>query len=94
MVNDCRLFSGDTLFPGSCGRVDLKGGSLDDMVESLQTRLRSVPDSTIVYPGHEYGGEWTSIGREKKRGFLRHVGHGSAQEKWNMLDSKRQCCPQ
>ncbi|KAJ2147209.1 hypothetical protein IW136_000240 [Coemansia sp. RSA 678] len=94
MVNDCRLFSGDTLFPGSCGRVDLKGGSLDDMVESLQTRLRSVPDSTIVYPGHEYGGEWTSIGREKKRGFLRHVGQGSAQEKWNLLDSKRQCCPQ
>ncbi|KAJ2121539.1 hypothetical protein IW147_004159 [Coemansia sp. RSA 720] len=92
MVNGCRLFSGDTLFPGSCGRVDLKGGSLDDMVESLQTRLRSVPDSTIVYPGHEYGGEWTSIGREKKRGFLRHVGHGSAQEKWNLLDSKRQCC--
>ncbi|KAJ2830732.1 hypothetical protein IWW50_000089 [Coemansia erecta] len=92
MVNSCRLFSGDTLFPGSCGRVDLKGGSLDDMVESLQTRLRAVPDSTIVYPGHEYGGEWTSIGREKKRGFLRHVGHGSAQEKWDLLDPKRQCC--
>ncbi|KAJ2308447.1 hypothetical protein IWW55_000430 [Coemansia sp. RSA 2706] len=93
LVNQCRLFSGDTLFPGSCGRVDLKGGSLDDMVESLQTRLRAVPDSTIVYPGHEYGGEWTSIAREKKRGFLRHAGHGSAQEKWEVLDSKpHQCC--
>ncbi|KAI8319372.1 Metallo-hydrolase/oxidoreductase [Martensiomyces pterosporus] len=87
LVNGCRLFSGDTLFPGSCGRVDLKGGSLPDMVESLQTRLCSIPDQTIVYPGHEYGGEWTSIGREKKRGFLRPVGHqGTAEEKWRRLD--------
>ncbi|KAJ2882881.1 hypothetical protein FB639_002293 [Coemansia asiatica] len=71
LVNGCRLFSGDTLFPGSCGRTDLKGGSLPDMLESLKSRLCAIPDSTIVYPGHEYGGEWTSIGREKKRGFLR-----------------------
>ncbi|KAJ2448918.1 hypothetical protein EV183_005181 [Coemansia sp. RSA 2336] len=93
LVNGCRLFSGDTLFPGSCGRVDLKGGSLDDMVESLQTRLRAVPDSTVVYPGHDYGGEWTSIAREKKRGFLRHAGHGSAEDKWRHLDAARhQCC--
>ncbi|KAJ1897854.1 hypothetical protein LPJ66_003115, partial [Kickxella alabastrina] len=75
LVNGCRLFSGDTLFPGSCGRVDLKGGSLPDMLESLRTRLCAVPDNTIVYPGHEYGGEWTSIGREKKRGFLRPDAH-------------------
>ncbi|ORX71815.1 Metallo-hydrolase/oxidoreductase [Linderina pennispora] len=87
LVNECRLFSGDTLFPGSCGRVDLKGGSMADMVESLQTRLSAVADATIVYPGHEYGGEWTSIGREKKRGFLRPVGTaGSAQDKWGRLD--------
>ncbi|KAI9472521.1 beta-lactamase-like protein [Coemansia mojavensis] len=93
LVNGCRLFSGDTLFPGSCGRVDLKGGSLDDMIESLQTRLRAVPDSTVVYPGHDYGGEWTSIAREKKRGFLRHAGHGSAEDKWRHLDAARhQCC--
>ncbi|PIA12912.1 Metallo-hydrolase/oxidoreductase [Coemansia reversa NRRL 1564] len=89
LVNECRLFSGDTLFPGACGRIDLKGGSLSDMVESLQSRLRAIPDSTVVYPGHEYGGEWTTIGREKKRGFLRHAGEGSAHDKWQRLDSRR-----
>ncbi|KAJ2546054.1 hypothetical protein EV175_005739, partial [Coemansia sp. RSA 1933] len=84
------LFSGDTLFPGSCGRVDLKGGCKEDMVESLQSRLGAVSDQTIVYPGHEYGGEWTSIGREKKRGFLKPVGaEGSADDKWRRLDQCR-----
>ncbi|KAJ1734635.1 hypothetical protein LPJ61_000965 [Coemansia biformis] len=86
-VNECRLFSGDTLFPGSCGRVDLPGGSLQDMVHSLQARLRAIPDATIVYPGHEYAGEWTSIAREKKRGFLRPAGEGPAHDQWARLDA-------
>ncbi|KAJ1669363.1 hypothetical protein GGF38_002316 [Coemansia sp. RSA 25] len=87
LVNRCRLFSGDTLFPGSCGRTDLKGGCMPDMLESLQARLAALADQTIVYPGHEYGGEWTTIGREKKRGFLRAVGpQGSAEERWRRLD--------
>ncbi|KAJ2423130.1 hypothetical protein GGF41_003256 [Coemansia sp. RSA 2531] len=86
LVNQCRLFSGDTLFPGSCGRVDLKGGCLGDMLESLQGRLGALSDQTIVYPGHEYGGEWTTIGREKKRGFLKPVGpQGSAEDRWRRL---------
>ncbi|KAI9503484.1 beta-lactamase-like protein [Coemansia spiralis] len=93
VVNGCRLFSGDTLFPGSCGRVDLEGGCLEDMLESLQTRLASISDQTIVYPGHEYGGEWTSIGREKKRGFLRPVAEAatgvlSAEDRWRWLDQQ------
>ncbi|KAJ1724573.1 hypothetical protein LPJ53_001163 [Coemansia erecta] len=71
LVNGCRLFSGDTLFPGACGRTDLRGGSREDMAESLRSRLAGVADSTVVYPGHEYGGEWTSIGRERKRGVMR-----------------------
>ncbi|KAJ1819587.1 hypothetical protein LPJ60_003682 [Coemansia sp. RSA 2675] len=87
LVNQCRLFSGDTLFPGSCGRVDLKGGCLGDLLESLQVRLGALSDQTIVYPGHEYGGEWTTIGREKKRGFLKPVGpQGSAEDRWRRLD--------
>ncbi|KAJ2491378.1 hypothetical protein IWW37_002367 [Coemansia sp. RSA 2050] len=90
LVNQCRLFSGDTLFPGSCGRVDLKGGCLGDLLESLQGRLGALCDQTIVYPGHEYGGEWTTIGREKKRGFLKPVGQqGSAEERWRRLDPQR-----
>jgi hydroxyacylglutathione hydrolase len=56
-----RLYSGDTLFAGSFGRVDLPGGSPEEMVASLD-RLRRFDDGLRVFPGH--GGN-TSIGRER-----------------------------
>lgn len=62
-----RLYSGDTLFAGSFGRVDLPGGSPEAMVASLD-RLRRLDDTLGVYPGH---GPATSIGRE--RGWLEWV---------------------
>jgi glyoxylase-like metal-dependent hydrolase (beta-lactamase superfamily II) len=55
-----RLYSGDTLFQGSFGRVDLPGGSAEEMVASLD-RLRRLDSSLLVRPGH--GGS-TTIGRE------------------------------
>ena len=56
-----RLYSGDTLFAGSFGRVDLPGGSAEAMVASLD-RLRRLDDGLMVLPGH---GLVTSIGRER-----------------------------
>lgn len=56
------LFSGDTLFPGGWGRVDLPGGDHDAMVASL-TRLASLPDGLRVLPGH---GAATTIARERR----------------------------
>jgi glyoxylase-like metal-dependent hydrolase (beta-lactamase superfamily II) len=56
-----RLYSGDTLFAGSFGRVDLPGGSAEEMVDSLD-RLRRFDDGLRVFPGH--GGK-TTIGRER-----------------------------
>lgn len=50
---DGRLVAGDTLFLEGCGRTDLPGSNPAQMVESLR-RLRDVPDSTILYPGHRY----------------------------------------
>lgn len=58
------LFSGDTLFRGATGRVDFEGGSEREMRESLRTKLAPLPDSTIVYPGHE---GLTTIGMERRR---------------------------
>ena len=55
------LFSGDTLFPGGWGRVDLPGGSPDEMVASI-ARLTELPDGLRVLPGH---GAATTIGRER-----------------------------
>jgi hydroxyacylglutathione hydrolase len=50
---DDRLIAGDTLFLDGCGRTDLPGSDPTKMAESLR-RLREVPDSTILFPGHRY----------------------------------------
>jgi hydroxyacylglutathione hydrolase len=58
-----QLFSGDTLFAGSIGRTDLWGGSMEQIMASLRTKLMHLPDDTIVYPGH---GPVTTIGHERQ----------------------------
>ena len=50
---DGKLVSGDTLFLEGCGRTDLPGSNPDDMYDSLNT-LATLPNDTIVYPGHRY----------------------------------------
>lgn len=57
------LFVGDTLFAGSIGRVDLPGGDLSTLLNSIRNVLFAFPDDTVVYPGH---GEPTTIGIEKR----------------------------
>ena len=57
------LFVGDTLFAGSIGRVDLPGGDLATLLNSIRNVLFAFPDDTVVYPGH---GERTTIGMEKR----------------------------
>ncbi len=50
-----RLFAGDTLFIDGCGRCDLPDSDVDAMYDSIHGRLMSLPDDTIIYPGHDYG---------------------------------------
>mgnify|MGYP000748941822 CR=1 FL=1 len=74
---DGRLISGDTLFIGSCGRTDLPGGDPTEMYYSLTQRLAALPDETVLYPGHNYGGPSSTIGAEKQRNpFLRMTSLG------------------
>lgn len=61
-----RLVSGDTLFLGSCGRVDLPGSDPEAMYRSLNETLARLPDDTLVFPGHLYGDPQGSIGEEKR----------------------------
>lgn len=66
LLAEGNLFTGDTLFVGSGGRTDLPGASLPTMLDSIK-RLMSLPDETVVWPGHDYGDTPTStIGRERK----------------------------
>ena len=57
------VFTGDTLFQFSIGRADFPGASYEDEMESIRTRLLTLPDETTVYPGH---GPDTTIGVERK----------------------------
>ncbi|HUO84416.1 MAG TPA: MBL fold metallo-hydrolase [Thermoanaerobaculia bacterium] len=54
---DGRLVSGDTLFVQGCGRVDLPGGNTEEMYRTLTQRLATLPDDTVLYPGHHYGAQ-------------------------------------
>jgi hydroxyacylglutathione hydrolase len=56
------LLAGDTLFAGSVGRTDFPGGSTPKMMRSIQERLLTLPDDTLVVPGH---GPLTTIGTER-----------------------------
>ena len=56
------VFTGDTLFSGSVGRTDFPGGSMSQLVGSIKSKLMTLSDDTICYPGHN---EPTTIGTER-----------------------------
>ena len=58
-----KLIAGDTLFAGSIGRTDLPGGSFEKIIDSLHEMLLTLPDDTVVTPGH---GPQTTIGQERE----------------------------
>jgi glyoxylase-like metal-dependent hydrolase (beta-lactamase superfamily II) len=63
-----RLISGDTLFIGACGRVDLPNSSPEEMYDSLTNKLMRLDDTTVLYPGHNYARKPTStIGDERRQ---------------------------
>jgi hydroxyacylglutathione hydrolase len=77
------LLSGDTLFIGGCGRVDLPGGNSADMYQSLTQVLARLPEDTMLFPGHNYARKPVStIGDEKNENFYMKV--GSLQD-WTRL---------
>jgi glyoxylase-like metal-dependent hydrolase (beta-lactamase superfamily II) len=55
-----RLFSGDSLFIGGCGRTDFQGGDAGSLYDGITQRLFTLPDETLVYPGHDYQQRWVS----------------------------------
>jgi glyoxylase-like metal-dependent hydrolase (beta-lactamase superfamily II) len=57
------VFAGDTLFENGIGRTDFPGGSMDRLLAGIRTHLMSLPDDTLVLPGH---GPDTTIGRERQ----------------------------
>ena len=71
LVADGHLFTGDTLFVGECGRTDLPGSDSRQMHHSLFEVLAMVPDTAIVWPGHNYGPHPSStMGDERRRNYV------------------------
>lgn len=60
------VITGDTLFVEGCGRADLQGSDVKDLWKSLQ-KLKNLPESTKVYPGHDYGSKPVSTIRWEKK---------------------------
>ncbi|KAJ3088924.1 Ethylmalonic encephalopathy 1 [Quaeritorhiza haematococci] len=61
------VFTGDTLLVRGCGRTDFQEGSASTLYDSVHSKLFTLPDETLVFPGHDYKGRTvSSIGEEKK----------------------------
>ena len=63
LVVDNVVFTGDALYAGSIGRIDLPGGSMEVLLESIRSALFALPGETVVYPGH---GPATTIAHERE----------------------------
>lgn len=70
-----RLFTGDTLLIGGCGRTDFQGGDAGLLWDSVTGRLFTLPDDTIVLPGHDYHGRSDSRIGIERRSNPRFAGH-------------------
>ncbi|MEM2760123.1 MAG: MBL fold metallo-hydrolase, partial [Nitrososphaerales archaeon] len=71
LLAENKIFTGDTLFVGNCGRVDLPSGNASQLYDSLFGKLIELDDGIEVYPGHDYGNKPVStIGYEKKMNYV------------------------
>ncbi len=77
-VVDGMLFCGDALLIHGCGRTDFQQGSAEVLYDSITQKLFSLPDETLVYPGHDYAGRTSSTIAEEKR-WNRRLGGGKSK---------------
>jgi len=82
-----RVFTGDALLIDGCGRTDFQGGSAADLYRSIHTRLFTLPDDTLVYPGHDYEGRRVSTIRQEKDRNPRLGGNRPLEEFVNLMDA-------
>jgi sulfur dioxygenase len=74
LVNQDRVLTGDALFIRGCGRTDFQSGDAGTLFDSVTQKLFTLPDETLVYPGHDYRGQTVSTIGEEKRWNPRFVG--------------------
>jgi sulfur dioxygenase len=72
------VFTGDTLLVRGCGRSDFQNGNAGQLYDSVTGKLFTLPDATVVYPGHDYKGHTSSTIGEEKRFNARLAGRDRA----------------
>ncbi len=86
LVGD-RIFTGDALLIGGCGRTDFQQGNAGTLYDSIQKHIFSLPDEVLVYPGHDYNGNAVStVGAEKLHN--KRLGGGRSREDFIKLMSE------
>lgn len=80
LVGD-RVFTGDALLIGGCGRTDFQEGSADRLYDSIHQQLFSLPGQTLVFPGHDYKGRTVSTIAEERQTNAR-LGNGRTKEEF------------
>ncbi|MEA5467143.1 MBL fold metallo-hydrolase [Leptothoe sp. PORK10 BA2] len=74
LIDGTHLLTGDSLLIRGCGRTDFQGGDAGTLFDAITQRLFTLPDSTVVYPGHDYQGRTVSTIGEEKQWNLRLAG--------------------
>lgn len=82
-----RIFTGDSLLIGGCGRTDFQQGDSGQLYDSIHNQIFSLPDEVIVYPGHDYNGNTQStVGEERKNN--KRLGGGKSREDFIQIMSE------
>ncbi len=79
LINQKAILTGDALFIRGCGRTDFQSGDAGTLYDSVKQRLFTLPDETLVYPGHDYKGHTVSTIGEEKQYNPRFVGRDRTQ---------------
>jgi len=74
LVNDTHLLTGDALLIRGCGRTDFQSGDAGALFDSVTQQIFTLPDSTLIYPAHDYRGQTVSSVEEEKRWNPRFIG--------------------
>jgi glyoxylase-like metal-dependent hydrolase (beta-lactamase superfamily II) len=75
-----RVFTGDALFIGGCGRTDFQQGDAGQLYDSITRKLFTLPPDTLVYPGHDYNGNTISTVKQEMAKNPRVGGQRSREE--------------
>ncbi len=88
-----RIFTGDALLIGGCGRTDFQMGDAAQLYDSIHKHIFTLPDETLIYPGHDYNGNTVStVGTEKKEN--KRLGNNKSKEEFiEIMDNLKLAYP-